>query len=136
MKLQLCPVGYPVHIQDVAELKTAIREILTGLSFLHERGFVHRDIRWENIVKDVNGSFVLIDLENAGREGPVTYNSPAWPPAPKPGKFIKAIDMMIVDLLISKYQNLDLDEDSHDFTGQLATLTPAEAIQHPWLRGG
>ena len=80
MKLQLCPVGYPVHIQDVAELKTAIREILTGLSFLHERGFVHRDIRWENIVKDVNGSFVLIDLENAGREGPVTYNSLAWPP--------------------------------------------------------
>ena len=44
--------------------------------------------------------------------------------------------MMMVGLLIATYQNLGLDEDGRDFTGQLATLTPAEAIQHPWLRGG
>ena len=130
MKLQLCPIGYPVRIQDVAELKKAIREVLTGLSFLHERGFVHREIRWENVVKDVNGSFVLIDLENAGHEGPVTYNSLAWPPAPKLGEFIKAMDMM-VGLLIDTYQNLGLDEDGHVLVSYLHTSrsNPASLAQ-------
>jgi len=135
-ELRLCPVGYPVLYPDATELKRAIRDILIGLSFMHELGFVHRDIRWENVVKDWSGSFVVIDLENAGKEGPVSYHSPRWPETDNQEVFTKSMDMMMVGTLIDKYAStIGLNEDDRNFITQLATVTPANAINHVWLRG-
>ena len=43
--------------------------ILRALVGLHAQGFVHRDIRWPNILCLGNRSFILIDFESAGRVG-------------------------------------------------------------------
>ena len=46
---------------------------------MYKRGFVHRDIRWDNVIREANGQFRLIDLEMAGREDAVDYVIPMWP---------------------------------------------------------
>ena len=40
-------------------------------SDLHGLGFVHRDIRLPNILRLPNGSFILIDFENSGKDGDI-----------------------------------------------------------------
>ena len=49
---------------SVEELVTAIKHIGECLLCLHERGYVHCDVRWNNIV-EVFGEWVLIDSEYA-----------------------------------------------------------------------
>ena len=39
-----------------------IREILTGLEFLHTRGIVHRDLKPSNVLVDVEGHMKLADF--------------------------------------------------------------------------
>ena len=46
-------------IRCLEDLKKAIRDILQGLEFLHKNGFVHRDVRWANIIRDEAGTFRL-----------------------------------------------------------------------------
>jgi len=50
------------------DLKTMWLGLLDGLKALHTAGWVHRDIRPENIVKTGNGRFVLIDVGLAAQE--------------------------------------------------------------------
>lgn len=47
------------------DLKNALKSVLKALSVLHAKGWVHRDIRWENILRDSTGQWFLIDLESA-----------------------------------------------------------------------
>ena len=65
--------GLTVH-----ELRTAIKAVLTCLQFIHARRFVHRDLRWANIIKHAsylsNGTlesyhFLIIDFEFAACDG-------------------------------------------------------------------
>ncbi|EFJ47049.1 hypothetical protein VOLCADRAFT_105266, partial [Volvox carteri f. nagariensis] len=73
--LHLVPQGLPQYGPpgDEASLKQAIRDVLTGIESLHAAGFVHRDIRWANVIMvpgsapNVADKFILIDLEHAGR---------------------------------------------------------------------
>lgn len=41
------------------------RYILSALLHLHQAGFAHTDLRWENIILQPAGTWVLIDLEFA-----------------------------------------------------------------------
>lgn len=49
-KVDLVPLGYCRQPKDEAELRAAVKVVLGALKELHGRGFVHRDIRWENIL--------------------------------------------------------------------------------------
>ncbi|KAL0021270.1 hypothetical protein WJX79_003700 [Trebouxia sp. C0005] len=69
--VDLEPVGQPVLSKYgdrkpklQVELKPSIRCILQALVILHQAGFAHTDLRWENILWH-EGQYVLIDLEFA-----------------------------------------------------------------------
>jgi serine/threonine protein kinase len=72
-------VTHPLGVCDLASIevsegilpqdwKTKWLGLLEGLKALHNAGWVHRDIRPENIVKTGNGRFVLIDVGLAAQE--------------------------------------------------------------------
>jgi hypothetical protein len=71
VEITLAPIGTQVDPEKLKpnELIDAIRCILLGLIDLHSFGIVHRDIRWENILKNEDetelGTFFLVDFDDA-----------------------------------------------------------------------
>mmetsp|Transcript_9732 Transcript_9732/g.29505 ORF Transcript_9732/g.29505 Transcript_9732/m.29505 type:complete len:479 (-) Transcript_9732:87-1523(-) len=63
----------PGNDDDRTVAVAALRDVLKALKALHEKDWVHRDIRWPNIlrVKDENGNvrYILIDFEYASESG-------------------------------------------------------------------
>jgi hypothetical protein len=49
-EVTLAPLGVQRMPADEEELKAAVKAVLTALRGLHSNGFVHRDIRWENVL--------------------------------------------------------------------------------------
>ncbi|KAG2424710.1 hypothetical protein HXX76_014286 [Chlamydomonas incerta] len=51
--LHLEPVGLPLGGAPASEadLRRAVRDVLAGLAVLHAAGYVHRDIRWQNVIR-------------------------------------------------------------------------------------
>ena len=62
--MTLTPVGATWRIRSLAELRRLCSSILITLDAVHSLGYVHRDIRVDNIVLASYG-FVLIDWELA-----------------------------------------------------------------------
>ena len=60
------PVGALVRITGTAQLRSLVSCLLTTLKHIHEYGFVHRDVRLDNVIRTTNG-WLLIDWELAGR---------------------------------------------------------------------
>jgi len=51
-------------------LQRAVRCVLRAISAFHARGFVHRDVRWPNVLRDPSdGGSLLIDFELAAPAG-------------------------------------------------------------------
>jgi len=73
--LELAPVGYEAIPTNEYELTTAIFDILEIVKKLHEMEVVHRDIRWENIIRLTNDSWILIDFEEVAKIGELRYSS-------------------------------------------------------------
>lgn len=72
VQLRLSPVCQEVLPADEAELRTAVRCVTSALSVLHSHQYVHRDVRWPNILKDAEGSWRLVDFELARNRRSVT----------------------------------------------------------------
>jgi hypothetical protein len=66
--LQIRPVCLEQLPSTVEELRVSIRCVLTALCAFHERGFVHRDVRWPNVLKDKE-RWLLADFELADFAG-------------------------------------------------------------------
>ncbi|KAF0495857.1 serine/threonine protein kinase [Gigaspora margarita] len=67
--------GHFCQVRNVDEARVMSQCVLTGLSWLHKGGYVHRDIRLLNILfipGDVDCKYVLIDFEHANVDGLVT----------------------------------------------------------------
>ncbi|DBA79689.1 TPA: hypothetical protein ACH3X1_008362 [Trebouxia sp. C0004] len=64
--------GCPYRITGIAQLRSLVSCLLTILKHIHEYGFVHRDIRLDNVVKGTNG-WLLIDWELAGRTNQIVW---------------------------------------------------------------
>lgn len=63
-RIRLVPVGVERKPDSVTELITATRHIFECLFPLHELGYCHCDVRWNNII-DFFGRWYLIDCEYA-----------------------------------------------------------------------
>ena len=99
-------MGLQRQPQSLLELKCAIRCILKALSALHQAGFVHRDVHWENILVSASDStdWILIDLEHSGKTGSVSYRLTWWPPGvgPNAEPYNPRCDLYLVGDLISR----------------------------------
>ena len=113
--LQLSPVGFIPRPKEITELKAIIRDVLHGLQWLHSHGYVHRDVRWVNIIKECNGRARLIDLEYAGLEGrpDLEVALDHWPNLVG-GQYRKETDIYSVGKLIMEYTSLFIQEDERN----------------------
>jgi serine/threonine protein kinase len=66
--LQIRPVCLEQLPSTLEELRAALRCVLTALGALHQRGLVHRDVRWPNLLKHED-RWLLADFELADRAG-------------------------------------------------------------------
>jgi hypothetical protein len=74
IRLKYGPVGYSI-IPRSDDLRYAILNILEVVDKLHDEQVVHRDIRWDNVVKLSDNKWMLIDFEEAAKIGDVRYSS-------------------------------------------------------------
>lgn len=70
--LQLIPVGCKLYNMTMPQLRQLIKCMLTALMVIHAAGFVHRDVREDNMVATQSG-FCLIDWELAGRNNEIVF---------------------------------------------------------------
>ncbi|KXZ49067.1 hypothetical protein GPECTOR_23g152 [Gonium pectorale] len=149
--LHLVPVGVPQRgpPEDMAALKRAVRDVLIALAALHAAGFVHRDVRWANVVwvpgatSDAAGSFVLIDLEHAARSDcPRDCREPefaltTWPPYgildPADGAYTPASDLCLVAHCLLGGVRLDPVGSALRTALRTRQLSAEGALAHEWL---
>jgi hypothetical protein len=80
--LKVSPIGYRTHDRGeglvLKDVQAAIKVVLQCLVFLHARGFVHRDLRWANLIRLAkyrtdgtleSSNFLVIDFEFAAVDG-------------------------------------------------------------------
>ena len=74
-QVKLSPICTPYGIYKIdsnEKLLKALKSVVSALKDLHYYGFVHRDIRWDNILyHSVTESFLLTDFECAGEAGKI-----------------------------------------------------------------
>ncbi|CAJ0767199.1 3206_t:CDS:2, partial [Entrophospora sp. SA101] len=140
-KVILAPVGIRQVPKSEPEAKVAIHCILDALIALHNLGYVHRDIRWPNIMKLVDDNWMLIDLECSGINGEMVNFDPLadWAPeAIETHSYTKKADIYMVGKLLSKLL-CPLSKEAHDFERFTTTMnlnlrpTAEEALQHTWF---
>ncbi|MEN2496033.1 MAG: STE20/SPS1-related proline-alanine-rich protein kinase [Marteilia pararefringens] len=64
--LKACPIMKPKEIASI------IKQVLNGLKYLHNDGYIHRDIKSGNIMLNESGTVKIVDF---GVSGKVCYNS-------------------------------------------------------------
>jgi hypothetical protein len=101
----------PVYSQVIPlTLKQLVRAILHVLGFLiefHRRGLNHRDVRWPNILRTGEGSWVLIDFELSAADGSLAPGDNQLDPEKRPPEsrsvksmFTSAGDIWQVGMLV------------------------------------
>ena len=114
--LKLAPLGFRGQPKTLKEVRVCLLDILKALKGMHDNFWVHRDVKLANIVRCLNGSWMLIDLDLAEKLDPATNEAP-WPffdrpgyPMPhrnndenwKPKHDIKQVAIMLSDVLVLK----------------------------------
>ncbi|KAG2433017.1 hypothetical protein HXX76_008744 [Chlamydomonas incerta] len=154
--VHLVPVGVPCAGPPGSEdgLAAAVAGVLRGLAALHAEGFVHRDVRWPNVIfLPQDARWLLIDLEHAGREGcdcsqhpfPLRYwSSRTLLPD---GRYRAASDLRMVAEQLMAGLPFELSAAGADLRQRLlqagevssssssSSLTAEEALAHAWLSG-
>jgi len=143
-QVDLSPVGYSQLPETEDDLKNALRCLLRALHFIHQYGFVHRDICWANIVKTPSdsGEWVLIDLELANFADLQPENKlDTWPREVETIGFTSAADIFMVgDLLDPDFFDFTLGEEIEEFQMKLQNPnvkqrpTAFQALNDPYLR--
>ncbi|CAG8694214.1 13878_t:CDS:2 [Funneliformis mosseae] len=138
--VELSPLGINRCPQSLQELKRAIKCVLEALVVLHRSKYVHRDIRWDNVIQSSTNSmdWILNDLEHAGKEGPVTYRLEWWPNGvgPNQGPYDFKCDLYLVGELI-RTSGVDLSRTDTSFMNKLLEMesrfTTMKALKDIWL---
>jgi hypothetical protein len=112
--------------------------------FLSQAGFVHRDLRWENVAC-IYGTkrWYLLDLEACCvvDKDPQTFRSVIWDSNTLVGGlYTVASDLHLLGMLINKHCSLLLSEDAISFlqlltrpAAELGTLSADELLRHSWI---
>ena len=143
--LRIEPICKPQALPaNETELREAIRSVLTALRALHARGFVHRDVRWPNVLQTVQGQWLLADFELADvadAELPADAVAPAsLPPEGRCYKF--AGDIYRVGKLVSEWSAesyISTTDVARTFADLLSNPEPndrptaAASLSHAWL---
>ncbi|KAF8418321.1 hypothetical protein EV426DRAFT_324156 [Tirmania nivea] len=132
--LHLYPVGFKPRPCEEAQLRRIIQDVLQGLKWLHNHDYVHRDIRWDNIIIDKNGRAHLIDLEYAGKAGAVNFKLEHWPPAAA-SFYPKTADLYLVGQLMNTSRHV-LEDSGLVFMQKLIKeeLDVEDALSDAWLQ--
>lgn len=135
--------------QDEKELKVMVKDLVSGIAWLNQGGFLHRDIRMPNIVYDpVVRQYVLIDFEHG-------YSMPEQGPKIKrqrseanvtllkewdtetlvDGKYTKVSEMYQLGKLLRQEFLALFSPDGMVFLDLLASkqMTAETALMHGWL---
>ncbi|CAG8542040.1 7658_t:CDS:2 [Funneliformis caledonium] len=130
--VELSPLGINRCPQSLQELKRAIKCVLEALVVLHRSKYVHRDIRWDNVIQSSTNSmdWILIDLEHAGKEGPPNGVGP------NQGPYDFKCDLYLVGELI-RTSGVDLSRTDTSFMNKLLEMesrfTTMKALKNIWL---
>ncbi len=120
--LKLRPIGIPANIETINQLLILVKQLLLSLQGLHKQGWVHRDIRLDNLVHGPN-TWVLIDWEIAGPAGEfVFWNGISLPPEVKARQmpYTTAIDLWQVGKLIQSFDAISVGA-TMQFANQLTS---------------
>jgi hypothetical protein len=132
-KLRIEPLCAEVLPADLIEVKSCVRNLLMALAMLHQDGVIHRDIRWPNILKGPDGSWVLADFELANEASaafPTNSINPKYlpPEVISGGGYLAMGDMYRVGMLIpewAKARKILLPTDVQAWSDRLTTVDPA-----------
>jgi len=113
--ITLTPICYPFgayKIDSNEKLLKALKSVVAALRDLHSCGFVHRDIRWNNILLDCE-NYLLTDFECAGKIGEElpeilrTHSNIPFPDMIKKENvaYTTQVDLYLVGKLIEHIQN-------------------------------
>ncbi|KAG2488995.1 hypothetical protein HYH03_012434 [Edaphochlamys debaryana] len=139
--VDVAPVGVPCLGPPAteAEVARAVHGVLRGLAALHSKGFVHRDVRWVNVVRlPSEGRWLLIDLEHAGVEG-CDCSRPPFPlrfwsdHTLDGGRYTAASDLRMVAEQLMDWARLGPRGRALQQQLMEGALTAAEACQHDWF---
>lgn len=88
VELELGPIGAIGVVRSEEDLLCMVRSVATTLKTVHSVGLVHRDVRWDNILKHGGpNDWLLIDWELAGFVGEkVWWQGKALPPFARRGQ--------------------------------------------------
>jgi hypothetical protein len=128
------PRGVAVKPSNLLELLGALRDVLQALVALHRLGWMHRDIRWSNVIRTRDGgSWFLIDFADAAaspQRSPSGQHLSVEEHAPEifldDGVHTTAVDIWAVGFLIETSGVAWLDfADRSSFYGRLMAKDPA-----------
>eukprot|EP00177_Eucheuma_denticulatum_P008358 GFKZ01015206.1.p1 GENE.GFKZ01015206.1~~GFKZ01015206.1.p1 ORF type:complete len:389 (-),score=73.95 GFKZ01015206.1:1333-2469(-) len=90
---------------DETEVLTVVREVLQGVAHLHRNGYVHRDVKLENVLVGDNGTFKLCDFGLAIKESQISGEvvGTGYARAPEIGEkggYGKRVDAWAVGILL------------------------------------
>ncbi|CAB4443508.1 unnamed protein product [Rhizophagus irregularis] len=133
------PVGYLCKPKNEDELRYAIYDILEIVSKLHREEVVHRDIRWDNVVKLTNDKWLLIDFEEAARIGNERDTLIISAPEYENGDTCQASgDIWMIGKLMDEVK-FTLSEKAQNFRDKLMIedfnirLTATDALKDDWI---
>ncbi|PKB92208.1 hypothetical protein RhiirA5_445587, partial [Rhizophagus irregularis] len=136
------PVGYLCTPKNEVELRYAIYDILEIVSKLHSEEVVHRDIRWDNVVKLTNGKWLLIDFEEAARIGnerdTLIISAPEYENGENGDTCQASGDIWMIGKLMDEVK-FTLSEKAQNFRDKLVIedfnlrLTATDALKDDWI---
>ena len=143
--LEISPQGTSIRncgeILTLNQVRAAIKCVLTCIRFMHTNDYVHRDIRWPNIIMVSEFSFLMIDFEFAGIANTpmdiheyifnymVAYND----------NYQKNHDLELVGKLVEDWastNNKELDTNANNFVTSMKheNSSVSDALEHIWLQ--
>ncbi|KAG8388388.1 hypothetical protein BUALT_Bualt02G0120700 [Buddleja alternifolia] len=128
------------------QIKTHVKSLLLGLSFIHSSGYIHRDIKPDNILLDGNGNAEIADFglakkygikksdRNKRRKGFIMTGKPLWDfPNPEPCAVIFKIGSGSPEI------PKGLSEEAEDFVRKCLIMDPEKRwtaemlLYHPFV---
>ena len=138
---------------DLKDVQAAIKIVLQCLAFLHARGFVHRDLKWANLIRFAkyraddatleSVNFLVIDFEFAAADGDYMHIGDYIhrDVVPYGSQYYAANDLQLVGKMVETWADSNdhwLDSSALDFVRSVTKvkepLDASAALQHPWLQ--